>query len=74
MAKPTPVRGLHAATPIPEAARSSLGGRLADVKRQLGKLGKELDAELVHDARVVRLNSEHAPKSTASACVARTRW
>lgn len=52
MAKPTPVRGLHAATPLPEAARSFLGGRLADVQRQLGKLGKDLDAELVHDARV----------------------
>jgi len=52
MAKPTPVRGLHAATPMPEAARAFLGGRLADVQRQLGKLGKELDAEKVHDARV----------------------
>jgi CHAD domain-containing protein len=52
MAKPTPVRGLHAGTPVPEAARTFLGGRLADVQRQLGKLGKELDAEKVHDARV----------------------
>ena len=52
MAKPTPVRGLHAATPMPEAARALLGGRLADVQRQLGKLGGELAADPVHDARV----------------------
>ncbi|HEY1333470.1 MAG TPA: CHAD domain-containing protein [Myxococcaceae bacterium] len=52
MAKPTPVRGLHAATLLPEAARAFLGGRLADVQRQLGKLGRDLDAEKVHDARV----------------------
>ena len=52
MAKPTPVRGLHAATPMPEAARALLGGRLADVQRQLGKLGKRLGSDQVHDARV----------------------
>jgi len=52
MAKPTPVRGLHAATPMPEAARALLGGRLADVRRQLGKLGGALAADPVHDARV----------------------
>jgi CHAD domain-containing protein len=52
MAKPTPVRGLHAAKPMPEAARALLGGRLADVERQLGKLGGELAADPVHDARV----------------------
>ena len=52
MAKPTPVRGLHAATPMPEAARALLGGRLADVQRQLGKLRGELAADKVHDARV----------------------
>src|SRR5215831_16126298 len=52
MAKPTPVRGLHAATLMPEAARALLGGRLADVQRQLGKLGGELAADPVHDARV----------------------
>ncbi|HET9157175.1 MAG TPA: CHAD domain-containing protein [Myxococcaceae bacterium] len=52
MAKPTPVRGLHAATPMPEAARALLGGRLGDVRRQLGKLGGALAADPVHDARV----------------------
>src|SRR5262249_4945141 len=52
MAKPTPVRGLHAATQMPEAARALLRGRLADVQRQLGKLGGQLAADPVHDARV----------------------
>ncbi|HZW89596.1 MAG TPA: CHAD domain-containing protein [Myxococcaceae bacterium] len=52
MAKPTPVRGLQASTPMPEAARTLLGGRLADVQRQLGKLGGALAADPVHDARV----------------------
>ena len=52
MAKPTQVRGLQAATPMPEAARALLGGRLADVQRQLGKLGGALAADPVHDARV----------------------
>jgi CHAD domain-containing protein len=52
MAKPTPVRGLDAATPMPEAARAFVGSRLADVQRHLGKLGPRLDAEQVHDARV----------------------
>ena len=52
MAKPTPVRGLHAATPMPEAARALRGGRLADVQRQRGKLGGTLAADPVHDARV----------------------
>ncbi|HZJ54697.1 MAG TPA: CHAD domain-containing protein [Myxococcaceae bacterium] len=52
MAKPTPVRGLHAGTPMPEAARAFLGGRLADVRRQLGKLGANLGSDQVHDARV----------------------
>jgi len=52
MAKPTQVRGLQAATPMPEAARALLGGRLADVQRQLGKLGGTLAADPVHDARV----------------------
>ena len=52
MAKPAPVRGLHASTPMPEAARALLGGRLADVQRQLGKLGGALAADPVHDARV----------------------
>ena len=52
MAKPTPVRGLQAASPMPEAARALLGARLADVQRHLGKLGPELGADEVHDARV----------------------
>src|SRR5262245_34251628 len=52
MAKPTPVRGLHAATAMPEAARALVGARLADVQRHLGKLGPELGADEVHDARV----------------------
>src|SRR5512144_1265991 len=52
MAKPTPVRGLDAATPLPEAARAFLGARLADVQRHLGMLGPRLDSEEVHDARV----------------------
>lgn len=52
MAKPTSVRGLQASTSMPEAARALLGGRLADVQRQLGKLGGELAADPVHDARV----------------------
>jgi len=37
---------------MPEAARTLLGGRLADVQRQLGKLGGALAADPVHDARV----------------------
>jgi len=52
MAKPTQVRGLQAATPMPEAACALLGGRLADVQRQLGKLDGALAADPVHDARV----------------------
>jgi CHAD domain-containing protein len=52
MAKPTPIRGLQATTPMPEAARAFLAGRLADVKRHLGKLKTRLDPEQVHDARV----------------------
>jgi CHAD domain-containing protein len=52
MAKPTPVRGLDAATPMPEAARAFLGARLADVQRHLGKLGPRLVSDEVHDARV----------------------
>ena len=52
MAKPTPVRGLDAATPMPEAARACVASRLADVRRHLGKLGPNLGAEEVHDARV----------------------
>lgn len=52
MAKPTPVRGLDAATPMPEAARALLGARLADVQRYLGKLGPDLGSDEVHDARV----------------------
>ena len=52
MAKPTPVRGVHAATPMPEAARALIGARLADVQRHLGKLGPELGTDEVHDTRV----------------------
>lgn len=52
MAKPTPVRGLDAATRMPEAARALLGARLADVQRYLGKLGPDLGSDEVHDARV----------------------
>ncbi|HSP20081.1 MAG TPA: CHAD domain-containing protein, partial [Myxococcaceae bacterium] len=52
MAKPTPVRELHATTPMAEAARAFLSARLADVQRQLGKLGPRLGSEQVHDARV----------------------
>ncbi|HZW90470.1 MAG TPA: CHAD domain-containing protein [Myxococcaceae bacterium] len=52
MAKPTQVRGLQAATPMPDAARALLGGRLADVQRQLGELNGALAADPVHDARV----------------------
>ena len=52
MAKPTPVRGLEAATPMPQAARALLKGRLADVQRYLGKLGPRLGSDQVHDARV----------------------
>jgi len=52
MAKPTPVRGLEAATPMPKASRALLKGRLADVQRHLGKLGPRFGSEQVHDARV----------------------
>lgn len=52
MAKPTPVRGLEASTPMAGAARAFLTARLADVRRQLGKLGPRLGSEAVHDARV----------------------
>ena len=52
MARPTPVRGLDAATRMPEAARALLGARLADVQRYLGKLGPDLGSDEVHDARV----------------------
>src|SRR6516164_9265542 len=53
MAKPTQVRGLHAATPMPEAARALLGGRLADVERQLGKLRGKLEADPLRAALVL---------------------
>jgi CHAD domain-containing protein len=52
MAKPTPVRGIKAATPMPRAARALLAGRLGDLRKQLGKLGPRLGSEQVHDARV----------------------
>jgi len=52
MAKPTEVRGLSSATPMPEAARAFLVARLADVQRHLGKLGTRLKPDDVHDARV----------------------
>src|SRR5262249_15232933 len=52
MAKPTPVPGLEAATPMSVAARALLMGRLADVQRYLGKLGPGLGSDEVHDARV----------------------
>jgi CHAD domain-containing protein len=52
MAKPTPVRDLAPATPMTHAARAFLSARLADVQRQLGKLGPRLGSEQVHDARV----------------------
>jgi len=52
MAKPTPVRDLEPTTPVAQAARAFLAARLADVQRQLGKLGPRLGSEQVHDARV----------------------
>ncbi len=52
MAKPTPVRGLQASTPMPKAARALVAGRVADLRRYLGKLGPRLGSEQVHDARV----------------------
>ena len=54
MAKPTPVRGLGASTPMADAARALAGARLADVQRHLSKLGTraELDPDDVHDSRV----------------------
>lgn len=52
MARPTPIRGVDAATAMPQAARKFLAGRLADLQRQLGKLGPRLAPEPVHDARV----------------------
>ena len=52
MAKPTPVRGLGPATPMPEAARALLGARLGDLRRHLAKLGTKLGPEQVHDTRV----------------------
>ncbi|HUM13589.1 MAG TPA: CHAD domain-containing protein [Myxococcaceae bacterium] len=52
MAKPTPVRGLQAGTPMPKAARALVAARLADLQRHLRKLGARLGSEQVHDARV----------------------
>ena len=52
MAKPTPVRGLKAATPMPKAAHAFLKARQSDLRRHLGKLGPRLGSEQVHDARV----------------------
>jgi CHAD domain-containing protein len=52
MAKPTPVHGLEAATPMAHAARALRGARLADLQRHLSKLGTALDSDDVHDARV----------------------
>jgi len=52
MAKPTPVRGLDAGTPMSEAARAFLTARLGDVQQHLGKLGPRLASDPVHDARV----------------------
>jgi len=52
MAKPTPVRGLGPATPMPEAARALLGARLGDLRRHLATLGTRLGSEQVHDTRV----------------------
>jgi len=54
MAKPTPVRGLGASTPMDDAARALVGARLADLQRHLSKLGTktEFDPEEIHDSRV----------------------
>jgi CHAD domain-containing protein len=52
MARPTPVRGLVAATPMSRAAQITLQGRSADLRLYLAKLRRSLQSDAIHDARV----------------------
>ena len=52
MARPTSVRGLVAATPMVTAARATLRGRSADLRRHLARLRGRTESSAVHDARV----------------------
>jgi CHAD domain-containing protein len=52
MARPTPVRGLVAATPMSRAAQITLRGRSGDLRRHLAKLRRSLQSDTIHDARV----------------------
>jgi CHAD domain-containing protein len=52
MSQPTPIRGLSASSPLGEAARRILAGRLADVRHPEAELTQQLSVEGVHDMRV----------------------
>ena len=52
MARPTPVRGLVAATPMTRAAQVTLQGRSGDLRRHLAKLRRTVQSDAIHDARV----------------------
>jgi CHAD domain-containing protein len=52
MPPPTPIRGLGPDTPLGQAARRILAGRLADARHPEAKLDGELDEDGVHDMRV----------------------
>ena len=52
MAKPSPVDGIGAETPLPEAARRLLAARLGDVRELDLRLAANRTAEAIHDLRV----------------------
>src|SRR5215813_12933287 len=52
MARPTPVRGLVAATPMARAAQILVRAREADLRRHLARLRRSMESEAIHDARV----------------------
>src|SRR5215472_5627940 len=52
MARPTPVRGLVASTPMARAAQITLWARGGDLQRHLARLRRGMQSEAIHDARV----------------------
>ncbi len=52
MSKPQPIEGLDSQTTMDDAARRSIEGRFADVRKYEEKLAGSVDADDVHDMRV----------------------
>lgn len=52
MARPTPIKGLSARTPLAGAARLLAAARFADARRHMELVEKDAEVEAVHDLRV----------------------